>query len=78
MNVLSIWGSKDGVIDFQSLIDAKEKLPPGTTYVEIEGANHSQFGDYGKYNNDESALISGDDQKQKTVDSIVEFMKNID
>ena len=78
MNVLSIWGSKDGVIDFQSLIDAKEKLPPDTTYVEIEGANHSQFGDYGKYNNDESALISGDDQKQKTVDSIVEFMKNID
>ena len=78
MNVLSIWGSKDCVIDFQSLIDAKEKLPPDTTYVEIEGANHSQFGDYGKYNNDESALISGDDQKQKTVDSIVEFMKNID
>ena len=44
MNVLSIWGSKDGVINFQSLIDAKQKLPNKTTYTEIEGANHSQFG----------------------------------
>ena len=25
MNVLSIWSSKDGVINFQSLIDAKQK-----------------------------------------------------
>ncbi|WP_455542223.1 alpha/beta hydrolase [Intestinibacter sp.] len=78
MDVLSIWGSKDGVIDFQSLIDAKEKLPENTTYVEIEGANHSQFGDYGKYKDDEEALISGDEQKQKTVDGIVQFLKNID
>ncbi|MDO5010944.1 MAG: alpha/beta hydrolase [Intestinibacter bartlettii] len=77
MNVLSIWGSKDGVIDFQALIDAKEKLPQKTTYVEIEGANHSQFGDYGKYKDDESALISEEKQQQKTVDSIVQFLENI-
>lgn len=77
MNVLSIWGSKDGVINFQSLIDAKKKLPEKTTYLEIEGANHSQFGDYGIYKNDEEALIDGDKQKQKTVDSIIEFLENI-
>ena len=77
MNVLSIWGSKDGVINFQSLIDAKQKLPEKTTYTEIEGANHSQFGDYGTYKSDEQALINADTQKQKTVDSIVQFLENI-
>ena len=77
MNVLSIWGSKDGVINFQSLIDAKKKLPTKTTYLEIEGANHSQFGDYGKHKGDEEPLIDGDKQKQKTVDSIVQFLEQI-
>ena len=74
MNVLSIWGSKDGVINFQSLIDAKQKLPNKTTYTEIEGANHSQFGDYGTYKSDEQALINADAQKQKTADSILQFL----
>ena len=77
MNVLSIWGSKDGVINFQSLIDAKQKLPNKTTYTEIEGANHSQFGDYGTYKSDEQALINADAQKQKTADSILQFLGNI-
>ncbi|MGN1033493.1 MAG: alpha/beta hydrolase [Intestinibacter sp.] len=77
MDVLSIWGSKDGVIDFQALIDAKEKLPDDTTYLEIEGANHSQFGNYGTYKNDEAALISEDEQQQKTVSSIVNFIESI-
>lgn len=77
MNVLSIWGSKDGVVDFQSLIDAKEKLPNNASYTEIEGANHSQFGDYGLYRNDEKALISSDKQQQKTCEEIVKFIRYI-
>ena len=65
------------VINFQSLIDAKQKLPNKTTYTEIEGANHSQFGDYGTYKSDEQALINADAQKQKTADSILQFLGNI-
>ena len=45
--------------------------------TEIEGANHSQFGDYGTYKSDEQALINADTQKQKTVDSILQFLGNI-
>ncbi|MGM9530235.1 alpha/beta hydrolase, partial [Intestinibacter sp.] len=78
MDVLSIWGSKDGVIDFQALIDAKEKLPSDTTYIEIEGANHSQFGDYGTYKKDETALISEEQQQNKAVSSIVNFIQAIE
>ncbi len=77
MNVLSIWGSKDGVVDFQSLIDAKQKLPNKTIYVEIEGANHSQFANYGTHKNDEDALIEESEQQQNTVNSIVDFLNSI-
>lgn len=77
MNVLSIWGSKDGVLKYQKLIDAKEKLPQNTIYSEIEGANHSQFADYGTYKGDDDALISSDEQKLKTVETILEFLKDI-
>ena len=77
MNVLSIWGSKDGVIDFQALIDAKEKLPENTIYTEIEGANHSQFANYGTYSGDGEALISSDEQIDITARNIVNFLYNI-
>lgn len=77
MDVLSIWGSKDSVVDFQSLIDAKSKLPDKTSYVEIEGANHSQFGNYGMYKGDSKALISSKDQQEKASENIVNFMENI-
>ncbi|MGM9534605.1 MAG: alpha/beta hydrolase [Intestinibacter sp.] len=78
MDVLSIWGSKDGVIDFQALIDAKEKLPSDTTYIEIEGANHSQFADYGTYKKDETALISEEEQQNKAASSIVNFIQELE
>ena len=65
--VLSIWGSKDGVVNFTKLIESKGNLPEDTTYVEIEGANHAQFGDYGKQKGDHDALIS--EEKQLNIKS---------
>ena len=76
--VVSIWGSKDGVVNFANLIESKNKLPEDTTYVEIEGANHSQFGDYGKQKGDYDALISEEKQLGITSNSIVKLLKNID
>lgn len=76
-DVVSIWGSKDGVINFANLIESKEKLPKDTTYVEIEGANHSQFGDYGKQKGDYDALISEEEQLEIASNSIVKLLENI-
>lgn len=76
--VVSIWGSKDGVVNFANLIESKDKLPEDTTYVEIEGANHSQFGDYGKQKGDHDALISEEKQLEITLNSIVKLLKSID
>lgn len=75
--VVSIWGSKDGVVNFTKLIQSKERLPEDTTYVEIEGANHAQFGDYGDQKGDHDALISEDKQLEITSNSIIKLLDNI-
>ena len=77
VDVLSIWGSKDGVLNFENLIASKMKLPIDTKYVEIEGGNHAQFGDYGQQKGDHDAIISAEKQLQITEDSITDFLKNI-
>lgn len=75
--VLSISGSKDNVIDYEALVNSKDKLPKDTTYIEIEGANHSQFGSYGSYSGDGDALISEDEQINIAVNNIVKFLNDI-
>lgn len=77
IDVLSIWGTSDGVLNFENLYASKENLPDDTTYVEIEGGNHAQFGDYGKQKGDNEALISHEEQLDITAQSIIEFMSKI-
>lgn len=74
--VLAIWGSKDGVINFDNMIKAKENLPKDTKYVEIEGGNHSAFGDYGLQKGDTKSIISEDKQLDITVESICNFISD--
>lgn len=75
--VLSIWGSKDGIVNFENLIKSKEKLPEDTTYVEIEGANHSQFGDYGEQKGDDSPIINREEQIDIAAKNIINFINTI-
>lgn len=74
--VLSIWGSKDGVINFENLIKSKDFLPKDTKYVEIEGGNHSDFADYGLQKGDNKAITSEKEQLNITVESISDFIKD--
>lgn len=76
--VISLWGSKDGVINFNSLYSSKDKLPADTTYVDIEGGNHAQFGDYGKQKGDNEAIISQEEQLDVASKNIVQFLNSID
>lgn len=75
--VISICGSKDGVINFKKFVDSKGKLPTDTIFDEIEGANHSQFGDYGKQKGDNDAIISQEKQLDITARSIIKFIEGI-
>ena len=58
VEVVSILGSRDGVLDRRSFEEAKSRLPEHAGYVEIEGMNHAQFGSYGPQEGDGKPTVS--------------------
>ena len=77
LNVLSIYGDKDGVIKMKNVEKGREYMPNSYTEVVIEGGNHAQFGRYGKQNGDRNATISEEEQLSKTIATIGNWMTNI-
>jgi len=63
LKVLSISGSADCLTTPADIEASKANLPPTTTYVVIEGASHSTFGDYGAQPGD--GLGAGDRAAQQ-------------
>jgi pimeloyl-ACP methyl ester carboxylesterase len=47
MPVLSLSGEKDGLSTPGAIAASRPNLPSSTTFIEIPGANHASFGDYG-------------------------------
>jgi hypothetical protein len=52
LEVTSVFGTEDGLIPVARIEQSKADLPPGTRYVEVAGAAHSWFGDYGEQSGD--------------------------
>lgn len=46
LDVLSVTGAADAVLDRERYESTRENLPSGATVVELDGVNHSQFGAY--------------------------------
>lgn len=77
MPVVSIFGTRDGVLNQASFKAAATLLPEKTEYVPIEGGNHAQFGSYGPQPGDNEATITADDQLYETVDAIAVALRPI-
>ncbi len=75
--VLSISSEKDGLATSDKISAVKNLLPDGTTYLQIEGGNHAQFGWYGEQQGDGLATITREVQQQMVVNAVVEFLKGI-
>jgi hypothetical protein len=71
---ISIYGSEDGVLNMNSLEDAKKYWPNDNYNIVIEGGNHAFFGDYGLQNGDGKALITNDEQQDFVVNKIMEIL----
>jgi len=56
--VLSMSGSEDGLSTPDKIADARDLLPRDAEMVEIDGASHSSFGDYGLQPGDGTPTIS--------------------
>ena len=59
--VLSISGSEDGLSTPEKIDAARDLLPADAEMVEIEGASHASFGDYGPQAGDGTPTISDEE-----------------
>ena len=78
ISVSSIYGSLDGVALPEQVLAAEPLLPANTTWVEIIGGNHAQFGWYGDQAGDNPATISREEQQAQTVAATVALLETID
>lgn len=77
LQVLSIYGSNDGVLQMDNYQKNKENLPPvgkGFTEIIIDGGNHAGFASYGPQEGDGEADISTEEQQAKTADEICSWI----
>lgn len=76
LKVLSIVGTQDRVLEWDTYEKDKANWPPDAKEVKIGGGNHAQFGDYGEQRGDGEATISYDQQLDQTVQAITSFIKD--
>ncbi|MBI9014324.1 MAG: alpha/beta fold hydrolase [Clostridiales bacterium] len=74
MEVLSILGNLDGLIDLDTYKETKAFLPEDTMYITIDGGNHAQMGTYGKQKKDLPATLTPEEQEYLIIESIMEFI----
>lgn len=75
IEVVSIYGSEDGVADLEKI--RKANLPKNSTLFEIKGGNHAQFGSYGEQEGDNKATISSEEQIKEAVDITVKMLEKL-
>ena len=76
LDVLSIYGSEDGVLNLDKYNEYRPNLPEETTTeVIIEGGNHAGFGEYGPQDGDGEASLSGEAQREMTVEAVMEILQ---
>lgn len=75
IKVLSVSGTKDGLVTPEKIKSFQSHLPDDTEWLVISGANHAQFGWYGEQSGDQKAEISRQKQHELTVTAIKEFMQ---
>lgn len=74
IDVITINGTRDTVIRRENYDEAKTKLPADAQYYDIEGGNHTQFGDYNLQSGDTEAAITAEEQQSIIVEKILEFI----
>jgi len=76
LDVLSVYGSEDKVMDLEKYNANKVNLPEDFAEILIDGGCHAYFGMYGAQDGDGVPTISNEDQIRITADAIAEMIKN--
>ena len=74
LEVLSIYGSEDKVMNREKYESYKSNLPSNFTEFVIDGGCHAYFGMYGAQDGDGTPTITNEQQLRITVENIVEII----
>lgn len=74
LNVLSIYGENDQVLNVGKYRDNKDNLPEDYKEMIIEGGNHAYFGSYGEQDGDGKANISNAEQIEFAANEIEKML----
>ena len=72
IEVLSIYGSNDLVLNREAYGKSRENLRDDAVEYVIEGGNHGQFGSYGIQEGDGAATVTAEEQQAYTADLVAE------
>ena len=75
LDVLSIYGSEDKVLNREKYDENKSNLPDDFCEVVIDGGCHAYFGMYGAQDGDGTPTISNHEQIRLTVENIMKVLK---
>jgi hypothetical protein len=78
IKVTSIYASLDGLATPEKINTSRHFLPPDTTWVQIEGGNHAQFGWYGAQSGDNPAIISREKQQELVISATLDLLQRVD
>ena len=78
VQVTQVSGDRDGTTSDAALAAARVRLPASTRPIVIAGANHSQFGFYGRHPFDGTPTISRASQIARTIDILLEVLGGVD
>jgi len=76
LDVLSVYGGEDKVMNREKYENNKTNLPNDFTEVVLDGGCHANFGMYGAQDGDGTPSITREEQIALTVDAIVKMMMN--
>lgn len=72
--VLSLAGSEDGLSTPEKVAAARDLLPADADLIEIDGASHASFGDYGPQSGDGTPSISDEEMHETVTAYLDEFV----
>ncbi len=78
IRLLSIYGTKDKVLNNTKYNESKKNWPSQSKEIIIDGANHANYGNYGHQKGDGKASISIAKQQEQTIKAIINFIKEGD
>lgn len=77
LSVLSISGSEDGLSTPAKIEAARDMLPADAEMVEIDGASHASFGDYGPQAGDGTPTISDEEMHAQVAELLASFFAEL-